>query len=142
MITSRPAEEIQGELSLIDNGLCAALDELREIAQGIHPSILSRGGLGPALEALARRSPVPVVLELKLDSRLEEPLEVTAYYFAAEALTNAVRHADASVIELRMHCADGGLALSISDDADDDAEPRRRSGVGGLTDRAKRWAKR
>ena len=135
MITSRPAEEIQGELSLIDDGLCAALDELREIAQGIHPAILSKGGLGPALEALARRSAVPVVLELKLDSRLEEPLEVAAYYFAAEALTNAVKHADASVIELRMHCADGGLALSISDDGIGGAEPSRGSGIIGLTDR-------
>src|SRR6201986_639228 len=74
-MTPRPAKEIRGELSLLADGLGTAMDELREISHGIHPAILSEARLGPALEALARRSPVPVELDLNLGQRLGENLE-------------------------------------------------------------------
>jgi signal transduction histidine kinase len=134
-MTPRPSNEVQAELSQIQDGLRAALDELREIARGIHPAILSKGGLCPALKALARRSAIPVELDLNLDSRLAEPLEVAAYYVASEAITNAVKHAHASVIELHVDFRDGELTLSIRDDGVGGADPSRGSGIIGLTDR-------
>lgn len=134
-MTARPSEEIQGELALIAKDLGTALDELREVSRGIHPAILSEAGLGPALKALARRSAVPIELDLHLDSRLEEPLEVAAYYVASEALTNAVKHAKASVIELHADWRDGVVTLSIRDDGIGGADPSRGSGIIGLSDR-------
>jgi signal transduction histidine kinase len=74
--------------------------EVQEISRGIHPAILSKGGLGPALKALARRSAVPVDLDLGVDRRLPDSVEVAAYYAVAEALTNAAKHARASVVEV------------------------------------------
>ena len=68
-------------------------DELREISRGIHPAILSKGGLGPALKAVARRSAVPVELDISVDGRLPESVEVAAYFVAAESLTNVARYA-------------------------------------------------
>jgi signal transduction histidine kinase len=133
--TAQPADEIQGELTMIADGLRAALDELREISRGIHPAILSKGGLGPALRALARRSLVPIDVELDLDSRLEEPLEVAAYYVVSEAVTNAVKHADASMIELRVVGRDDAVTVSIRDDGVGGADPRRGSGMIGISDR-------
>jgi signal transduction histidine kinase len=134
-MTPRPSSEIQGELSLLSDGLGDALDELREISRGIHPAILSEGGLAPALIALARRSNVPIDLDLQLDSRLEQPLEAAAYYVASEAVTNAIKHAQASVIELHVESRDGVLSLSVRDDGIGGADPRSGSGLVGLTDR-------
>jgi signal transduction histidine kinase len=132
---ARAAGDIQAELSFLADGLGAALDALREIAHGIHPAILSDAGLGPALKTLARRSAVPVVLELSLGSRLGEHLEAAAYYVASEALTNAAKHARASVVDLRVDGRDGGITLSIRDDGRGGADPRRGSGIIGLKDR-------
>jgi signal transduction histidine kinase len=129
------AADIQGELSLLADGLGAALDELREISHGIHPAILSADGLGPALRTLARRSAVPVELKLNLDARLEEHLEAAAYYVASEALTNAAKHARASFVDIRVDSRDGGLTLSVRDDGVGGADPRRGSGLIGLKDR-------
>ena len=134
--TPEPSQEIQGELSMLADGLVAAVDELREFSRGIHPAVLSEAGLAPALRELARHSVVPIALDLNLDSELEESLEVAAYYVASEALTNAVKHAQASVIELRLDCHDGALTLSIRDDGIGGADPSRGSGIIGLTDRA------
>jgi signal transduction histidine kinase len=131
----RPANEIQSELSLLADGLGTSLDEVREISRGIHPAVLSEAGLGPALKALARRSAVPVELELDLSRKLAEHLEVAAYYIASEALTNAAKHARASVVKLRVECADGALSLSIRDDGIGGAEPSHGSGMIGLKDR-------
>jgi signal transduction histidine kinase len=133
--TPGPAGDIRGELSLLADGLHAALDELREISHGIHPAVLSEAGLGPALRTLARRSAVPVELELNLSSRLDEYLEAAAYYVASEALTNAAKHARASVVDLRADGHDGGLTLSVRDDGIGGADPRRGSGIIGLKDR-------
>jgi signal transduction histidine kinase len=134
-MTARPADPIRGELSLLADGLGTALDELREISRGIHPAVLSEAGLGPALKALARRSAVPVELDLNLGPRLAEPLEAAGYYVASEALANAAKHARASVIEVRADSRDGTLALSIRDDGIGGADPGRGSGIIGLKDR-------
>jgi signal transduction histidine kinase len=131
---TQPAE-IQGELSLIADDIGSALDELREISRGIHPAILSEGGLEPALKTLARRSALPVALDLHVGSRLDEPCEVAAYYVASEAVTNAVKHARASVVEVRVECRDGVLTLSIRDDGIGGVDLNRGSGLIGLTDR-------
>ena len=135
MMTPQPADEIQGELSLLADGLGTAVDELREVSHGIHPAILSEAGLGPALEALARRSAVPVELDLNLGPRLGEHVEVAGYYIASEAITNVVKHARASFIDMRADRCDGALTLSISDDGIGGADPSRGSGIIGLKDR-------
>jgi signal transduction histidine kinase len=134
-MTPRPWGEIQGALSLLADELVAALEELREISRGIHPAILSEGGLEPALKTLARRCPIPVALDVQIDSRLDEALEVTAYYVVSEAFTNAVKYAEASVLELGAESGDDYLALSIRDDGVGGADPGRGSGLIGLTDR-------
>ncbi|HEV2255125.1 MAG TPA: sensor histidine kinase [Streptosporangiaceae bacterium] len=134
-MTPRPADEIQRELSLLADGLFTALDELREISHGIHPAVLSEAGLGPALKALARRSAVPVELDLDLGSPLGQQVEVAAYYIASEALANAAKHAQASVIDLRVHGDGSVLTLSISDNGIGGADPSRGSGITGLKDR-------
>src|SRR5689334_12892555 len=128
-MTPRPAGSIQRELSLLADGLFTALEELREIARGIHPAILSEAGLGPALEALARRSAVPVELDLDLGSPPGQQVEVAAYYIASEALANAAKHARASVIDLRVRGDDSALALSIRDDGVGGVDRSRRSGM-------------
>jgi signal transduction histidine kinase len=134
-MTPRPADQIRGELSLLAEGLGTALDELREISHGIHPAILSEAGLGPALEVLARRSAVPVELDLNLGPPLGRQVEAAGYYIASEALANAAKHAQASVIDLRVQGDDSALTLSIRDDGIGGADPRRGSGIVGLKDR-------
>jgi signal transduction histidine kinase len=135
MMTPRPAGNIRGELSRLADGLGTALDELREISHGIHPAILSEAGLGPALEALARRSAVPVELGLHLGPRLSEHVEAAGYYIASEAITNVAKHARASVIDIRADGCGSVLTLSISDDGIGGADPGRGSGLIGLKDR-------
>jgi signal transduction histidine kinase len=134
-MTPRPADKIQRELSLLADGLFTALDELREISHGIHPALLSEAGLGPALKALARRSTVPVELDLDLGSPPGPQAEVAAYYTASEALANTAKHAQASVIDLRVHGDDSALTLSIRDDGIGGADPSRGTGITGLKDR-------
>ena len=134
-MTPRPADNVQRELSLLADGLFTALDELREIAHGIHPAILSEAGLGPALKALARRSAVPVELDLDLGSPPGQQAEVAAYYIASEALANTAKHAQATAIDLRVRGDDSALALSIRDDGRGGADPSRGTGITGLKDR-------
>jgi signal transduction histidine kinase len=134
-MTPRPADQIQGELSLLAAGLGTALDELREISHGIHPALLSESGLGPALGALARRSAVPVELDMNVGPRLDEHIEAAGYYIASEAITNAAKYAQASVIDVCVDARDGALTLSISDDGVGGADPSRGSGIIGLRDR-------
>jgi signal transduction histidine kinase len=114
-----------------------ALDELRETARGIHPAILKDGGLAAALRTLARRSSVPVDLELESRERLPEPVEVSAYYVVAEALTNAAKHARASgvTVTVQRRDADGALRLTIDDDGVGGADFDRGTGLLGLRDR-------
>jgi PAS domain S-box-containing protein len=116
-------------------GLTGAVEELRELAQGIHPAVLAEGGLGPALRVLARRSSVPVKLDVRVDGRLPEPIEVAAYYVVSEALTNTAKHAEASVVEVDVEIADSALRVSVRDDGVGGAVLARRSGLVGVKDR-------
>jgi signal transduction histidine kinase len=127
--------ELRIELADIADGLVAALDDLREISRGIHPALLARGGLGLALKALARRSPLPVELDINLDGRLPDHVEVAAYYVVAEALTNAAKHARPTAIWVAADVVDGRLRLTVRDDGIGGADPAKGSGLTGLTDR-------
>jgi signal transduction histidine kinase len=124
-------ESVPAELPALGNSIGRVADELaavqeglREISRGIHPSILSEGGLGPAVRTLARRSPVPVELDIQTGSRYPPSVEVAAYYVASEALTNTAKYADASHADVAVWEANGTLRLRVLDD-----------GVGGLRDR-------
>jgi signal transduction histidine kinase len=127
--------ELQARLSDLADGLAGALGELQEISRGIHPAILTDGGLTRALRTLARRSAVPVELEARTETRLPEPVEVAAYYVVSEALTNAAKHARASVVRVTVEVRRGVLELSIGDDGVGGADADRGSGLIGLTDR-------
>jgi PAS domain S-box-containing protein len=127
--------DLRVELSRIASGLTDAVAELREISRGIHPAILSRAGLGPALRTLARRSTIPVELDVTMDTRLPEPIEVAAYYVASEALANAAKHAQAACLEVSLATRDGSLVLSIRDDGVGGADSGQGSGLVGLQDR-------
>jgi signal transduction histidine kinase len=124
-----------GELSHIAGGLSGVLDRVREISHGIHPAVLSERGLRPALKTLARRSAVPVELELSAGRRLPEPVEVAAYYAVSEALANAAKHAHASVVHVELDTLDPIVRLVIRDDGVGGADPARGSGLVGLRDR-------
>jgi signal transduction histidine kinase len=128
-------DELGDELAHAIDGLTGLLEELREISRGIHPAILTEGGLGPALKALAHRSPVPVHTDVRCDERLDDRIEVAAYYTVSEALTNSAKHADASRVEIALRIRGGALHLSISDDGTGGADPSRGSGLIGLRDR-------
>jgi signal transduction histidine kinase len=128
-------EELREQLARGSSEVTAALDELREISRGIHPAILSEGGLGPALRALGRRCAIPVELENSTSGRFAEPIEVTAYYVVSELLTNAVKHARASVVHITVEQRHTTLCLSIRDDGIGGADPARGSGLIGLCDR-------
>jgi signal transduction histidine kinase len=127
--------ELDSELSSVAEGLTRVQTELREIARGIHPAILAEGGLGPALKTLARRSPIPVELELRAKTRLPEPVEVAAYYIVSEAFTNAAKHSHASVVQLEVETVDHVVRLRVSDDGAGGADPAHGSGLVGLRDR-------
>ncbi|HEY1664160.1 MAG TPA: ATP-binding protein [Trebonia sp.] len=127
--------DLRAQLSRQADGLAGALEELQEISRGIHPAILTQGGLVPALNALARRSAVPVELAARVEARLPEPVERAAYYIVSEALTNAAKHAQASTVHVAVAVRDGVLVLSIRDDGRGGADPRHGSGLIGLTDR-------
>jgi signal transduction histidine kinase len=126
---------LEGELTNVAEGLANVLDELREMARGIHPAILAKGGLGSALKTLARRCPVPVELDVRAQARLPERVEVAAYYVVSEALTNAAKHAHASVVNVEVETVEGALRLRVRDDGVGGADPVRGSGLVGLKDR-------
>ena len=126
---------LRQELGRLARGTAEVLEELREMSRGIHPAILSLGGLGLALKALARRSPVPVQLDVRVQDRLPERAEVAAYFVVSEALANVAKHARASVVQVRVEVRAGALTVSIRDDGIGGADPSRGSGLIGLTDR-------
>jgi predicted ATPase/signal transduction histidine kinase len=127
--------ELAAELGSLATGLSDALQELRETARGIHPAVLASGGLGGALKMLARRCQVPVDLDVRASGRLPEQVEVSAYYVVAEALTNAARHARASVITVTAYTADSVLRVTVRDDGVGGADFTRGTGLVGLKDR-------
>ena len=119
----------------IDAKLATALAELRELARGIHPAILSDRGLEPALDALAARVPIPVACEVDLPQRPPPPVEAAAYFVAAEALTNVLKYAQAERVTVRAFAADGHVVVEVQDDGVGGADPARGSGLRGLDDR-------
>jgi signal transduction histidine kinase len=114
-----------------------ALDELRVIAHGIHPGLLAKKGLGAALHALTRRSPIPVDLDVRVDERLPQHVETSAYYLVAEMLTNAVKHARASTVTITVETdtADAVLRVAVCDDGVGGADFARGTGLLGVKDR-------
>jgi signal transduction histidine kinase len=132
-----PAElgELNAQLDRAVATANGALDELSEIARGIHPAALTSGGLRPAVQALARRSLVPVRTDVRTDRRLPEPVEVSAYYVVAEALTNAAKHARASAVSVRIELDGTALLVVVSDAGVGGAGLARGTGLVGLKDR-------
>ena len=113
---------VRNQLDNVINGLAELYTNLQELSRGIHPAILSKGGLGPALRALARRSTIPVGIHVDVEGRLAEPVEVAAYYVVAEALTNAAKYSEASGVDIRVGRKVDELLIEVSDD-----------GIGGAT---------
>jgi signal transduction histidine kinase len=132
-IGERP-DEAQHKIDAVAAGLTRTLDDLREISRGIHPAVLA-GGLAPALKALARRSPVPVELDIGALDPVPETTQVAAYYVVSEAFTNAAKHGHATAVRLRAQRDDGTIRVAVTDDGIGGADPARGSGLIGLSDR-------
>jgi PAS domain S-box-containing protein len=115
--------------------LALALDELRELARGLHPAVLSERGLRAAVDALAARSPVPVEIDEIPGGRLPEPVEAATYYLIAEALTNVAKYAGASVVRVRVATRGGRVLVEVADDGAGGADPAAGTGLRGLADR-------
>jgi PAS domain S-box-containing protein len=128
-------EESQELLAALAEELAAAIVELRELAQGIHPAVLTERGLGAALEVLAARAPLPVSVDVDLPERLPEHVETAAYYAVSEALANVVKHAAATSAAVRVERLDGRVAVEVSDDGAGGADAGRGTGLSGLRDR-------
>jgi signal transduction histidine kinase len=126
---------LDAELRSLAVDLDEVLEELRTIASGLHPASLSHGGLAPALRTLARRSPLPVMLDLRLPEGVAESVEVAAYYLVAETLTNTTKHAEASHIDVTAELRDRRLWVCVRDDGIGGADPACGSGLVGLKDR-------
>jgi signal transduction histidine kinase len=124
------------QLDRVAAGLDDVLADLREIARGLHPAILAENGLSPALKTLARRSAVPVDLDVQVDGRLPEAVEIAAYYTVSEALTNAAKHARAAAVDVQVTASDRVLHLRVHDNGRGGADFSRGSGLVGLKDRA------
>jgi signal transduction histidine kinase len=127
--------ELSATLEAATEQVRAAMAELRDLARGIHPAILTEAGLGPALRALARESSVPVTARLDVPPALPEPVAAAAYFVAAEALTNVAKYAAASRAELCVEVRDGALLVEVADDGRGGADPASGSGLRGLDDR-------
>jgi signal transduction histidine kinase len=129
------AAGLDAELRSHEVDLKGVLEELRTIASGLHPAALSHGGLAPALRTLARRCPVPVVLDVQLPEGVADSVEVAAYYVIAETVTNTTKHAEATRIDVTVELRDGRLSVCVRDDGVGGADPAFGSGLVGLRDR-------
>jgi signal transduction histidine kinase len=131
--------EVRGQLARLRREVAVSLDELRDVARGIHPAVVTGHGLAVALESVAERTPLPLDLTVADLPRLPEPVEVTAYYVVCEGLANVGKHAAASrcVVDVRLDAQPGGdvLVVAVTDDGAGGADPARGSGLRGLTDR-------
>jgi signal transduction histidine kinase len=134
-IRDRASADVRADLDEVSRELADTLEELRDLSRGLHPAILAEGGLGPAVRALAGRSPLPVRVQVRADGRLPGSCEATAYYVTAEAFTNAVKHAAASAVDILIERADGALTVQVRDDGIGGADTTRGSGLTGLRDR-------
>ncbi len=129
------ADELAQRLEGVATEVAGVLEELQEIASGLHPAVLTESGLRPALRALVRRSAVPVSLDVRVKGRLPEPVEVAAYYAVAEALTNIAKYAGASAAEVEATTGEGVLQVWVRDDGRGGADFGHGSGLAGLKDR-------
>jgi len=128
------ATVVVGSLDEAATEVTRALDELRDIARGIHPAVLTNAGLATALESLRETAPLPVSVLGVPAARLPQPVEETVYYVACEAITNAAKHARARRVQLRVESGDGEVVLTVADDGRGGADPDG-SGLRGLSDR-------
>jgi signal transduction histidine kinase len=128
-------EEARNLLLMATQELEHAFDELRELARGLHPSVLTERGLGPALELLADRAPLDVAVALELDERLTPAVEAAAYFVVAEALTNIAKHAHASSVQVHVSRRADVARVEVVDDGVGGATMGRGSGLRGLADR-------
>jgi signal transduction histidine kinase len=138
LVRAQLAAEANGTAELLDEAageLRAALDELRELARGIHPAVLTEQGLAAALKTLAERSPVPVTITEAPTQRLNAPTEAAAYFLVSEALTNIAKYARASRVSVRVTQAHGLVLVDVDDDGVGGADPSSGSGLRGLADR-------
>ena len=134
-IRDRVPADARAEVDEVRDELAATRQELRDLCQGVHPAILVEAGLGAAIRALARRSALPVRVQMRADGRLPGSCEVTAYYVAAEAFTNAAKHAKASAVDILIEEAGGTLTVQVRDDGAGGADASGGSGLTGLRDR-------
>lgn len=131
----RNPAELEHLLTEASDELQSAIDELRELARGIHPAVLTDRGLGPALEVLADHAHVPVELTAHIPSRLPSTVEAVVYYVAAEGLTNVAKYAQATAATVCLEANDSSVVLSVGDNGAGGADPNRGTGLRGLTDR-------
>jgi signal transduction histidine kinase len=128
--------EAAGELlAAARDQLSQGLDELRELARGIHPAVLTDRGLGPALESLAVRAPLPIEITELPEERLSGPVEAAAYYVVAESITNVAKYAQASHASVSVRRSNGRALVTVADDGVGGADPSRGTGLRGLADR-------
>jgi PAS domain S-box-containing protein len=132
---ARDPEESARLLADAHRELAESIQELRELARGLHPAVLSERGLAPALDILANRSPVPVAMDVAVPGRLPAPIEAAIYYVVSEGLTNVARYARASAVEVRIALDDGHAVASVADDGVGGADPAGGTGIQGLIDR-------
>jgi len=138
LIRSELGSGANGAVELLGDAeaeLGAALAELRDLAQGIHPAVLTEHGLAPALKTLAMRSPLPVEIREVPAERLPAPVEAAAYFVVSEGLANVAKHASATVVAVSVACEEGFLVVEVEDDGVGGAEPKTGSGLAGLADR-------
>jgi signal transduction histidine kinase len=137
LVASRvaPGSEAERLLAAARSELAASLRELRDLARGIHPAIFSDRGLPAALEALTGRAPLPVALRVEAGGRAPEPVEVAAYYLVSEALTNILKHSDATSAGVSVARRGARLVVEVADDGAGGADRVAGSGLRGLTDR-------
>jgi PAS domain S-box-containing protein len=128
-------QDVQSGLNRIRHELEAVLEDVREFSHGLHPPLLSQAGLGPAVRALARRSPVPVKLDVSVGERPSQSTETAVYYLISEALTNAAKHARASEVSVVLTTSGSKILAVIEDDGSGGAEVSAGSGLIGLIDR-------
>jgi signal transduction histidine kinase/tetratricopeptide (TPR) repeat protein len=134
-ISERVPADVRAEVEEVRDDLAATRQELRDLCQGVHPAILVEAGLGAAIRALARRSPLQVRVQMRVDGKLPGSCEVTAYYVAAEAFTNVAKHAHASTVDILLNEVGGTLTVQVRDDGVGGADATRGSGLTGLRDR-------
>jgi signal transduction histidine kinase len=128
-------DEARGLIASASEELTLALAELRDLARGLHPSILTDLGLGPALESLARRAPIPCEVVNEIEGGLPGQVQAALYYVVSESLTNVAKYAQASRIDVRASCVAGVARVHVADDGIGGANPDKGSGLGGLHDR-------